>query len=56
MEADIADVKPKGRNGTDIVSAYRAFLADYQDKLLRQTGHRDARGTAPHPWFGDLTA
>jgi len=56
VKADIADVKPKGRNGTDIVAAYRAFLADYQDKLLRQTGHRDARGTAPHPWFGDLTA
>jgi len=56
VKADIADVKPKGGHDAGIIAAYRAFLADYEDKLQHQTGPRDARGTAPHPWFGDLTA
>jgi hypothetical protein len=55
VKADIADVKPKGQNNEDIVSAYRVFLEDYQDKLMHQTGNRNAQNTAPHPWFGDLT-
>ena len=55
VKADIAEVKPKGRNDVDIVSAYRVFLGDYQDKLVNQTGNRNAQNTAPHPWFGDLT-
>jgi hypothetical protein len=57
VKADIADVKPKGRDAGDgdVVSAYRAFLADYADKLTRRAGDRAARLTAPHPWFGELT-
>jgi hypothetical protein len=48
-------VKPKGGNDGDIVSAYRAFLEDYADKLTRRAGDRAAPHTAPHPWFGALT-
>ncbi len=55
VKADIADVKPKGQNDERIVSAYRVFLQDYQDKLVHQTENRNAQNTAPHPWFGDLT-
>lgn len=55
VKADIADVKPKGQNNDSIVAAYRVFLEDYRDKLVHQTGNRNARNTAPHPWFGDLT-
>lgn len=57
VKADIADVKPKGEKDGDgeIVAAYRAFLADYADKLTRRAGDRAAPHTAPHPWFGDLT-
>jgi len=55
VKADIADVKPKGHNDEGIVSAYRAFLEHYQDKLEHQTGNRNAQNTALHPWFGDLT-
>lgn len=54
VKADIADVKPKGQNDEGIVSAYRVFLEDYQNKLVNQTGNRNAQNTAPHPWFGDL--
>lgn len=55
VKADIAEVKPKGGNDGEIVSAYRAFLEDYADKVMRRTGDRAARNTAPHPWFGALT-
>jgi hypothetical protein len=55
VKADIADVKPKGKNDEGIVSTYRLFLEGYQDKLVHQTGNRKAQNTAPHPWFGDLT-
>ncbi len=55
VKADIADVKPKGQNNEGIVAAYRVFLEDYQDRLVHQTGNRNAQNTAPHPWFGDLT-
>jgi hypothetical protein len=55
VKADIADVKPNGQNNDGIVAAYRVFLEDYQDKLVHQTGNRNAQNTAPHPWFGDLT-
>lgn len=56
VKADIVDVKPKGGRDAGIVAAYRAFLDRYQDTLRHRTGPRDAAGTAPHPWFGDLTA
>lgn len=55
VKADIVDVKPKGQNDEGIVSAYRVFLENYQDKLVHHTGNRNAQNTAPHPWFGDLT-
>lgn len=57
VKADIAEVKPQGRNDGDgdIVAAYRAFLEDYADMVTRRAGDRAARHTAPHPWFGDLT-
>lgn len=55
VKADIAEVKPKGNKDGDIVSTYRAFLADYADKVTRRAGDRAARHTAPHPWFGELT-
>jgi hypothetical protein len=55
VKADIAEVKPKGQNNKGIVSAYRVFLEDYQNKLIHNTGNRNAQNTAPHPWFGDLT-
>ena len=56
VKADIAEVKPKGGGDSDIVAAYRAFLEDYADKVTHRAGDRAARLTAPHPWFGDLTA
>lgn len=55
VKADIADVKPKGSKDGDILAAYRAFLADYADKVTHRVGDRAARYTEPHPWFGDLT-
>lgn len=55
VKADIAEVKPQGGIDGDIVAAYRAFLADYTDKVTHRAGDRAARHTAPHPWFGALT-
>ncbi len=55
VKADIAAVKPQGSKDSDIVSAYRAFLESYTDKVTHRVGDRAARHTAPHPWFGALT-
>lgn len=55
VKADIADVKPKGGKDGDILAAYRAFLADYENKVTHRVGDRAAQNTEPHPWFGDLT-
>ena len=55
VKADIVAVKPKGGNNGGIVDQYRSFLTEYTDKVQHQAGDRNARDTAPHPWFGDLT-
>jgi hypothetical protein len=56
VKADIADVKPKGGSGTEILEDYKAFLLDYAHTLTEDVGDMKSKRTHLHPWFGNLTA
>lgn len=56
VKADIADVKPKGGKGTQIIEEYTAFLRDYAHTLTEDVGDWKSKRTHPHPWFGELNA
>lgn len=56
VKADVADVKPKGGNGSRILEDYTAFLIDYAQTLTEDIGDRKSNRTHFHPWFGHLTA
>lgn len=56
VRADIADVKPKGGQGREVIEDYRQFLADYAQMLTEDIGDRKSRARHPHPWFGQLNA
>ena len=56
VKTDIADVKPQGGQGTQIIDQYSAFLMDYAHTLTEDIGDRKSKRTHPHPWFGQLNA
>jgi hypothetical protein len=56
VKADVADVKPMGGNGTEILEDYKAFLLDYAETLAEDVGDVRSKRTHSHPWFGRLTA
>lgn len=56
VKADIADVKPKGGKGIQIVQDYRQFLTDYDRMISEEAGDRKSKSRHPHPWFGELNA
>jgi hypothetical protein len=56
VKGDIADVKPKGGKGSQIVQDFRQFLGDYSRIVSEDTGDRNSKSRHPHPWFGDLNA
>ena len=56
VKADIADVKPKGGKGSQIVEDFRQFLGDYPRIVSEDIGDRNSKSRHPHPWFGDLNA
>ena len=56
VKADIADVKPKGGKGSQIVQDFRQFLGDYSRIVSEDIGDRNSKARHPHPWFGELNA
>ncbi|MHB8974787.1 MAG: hypothetical protein ACYC3X_30650 [Pirellulaceae bacterium] len=56
VKADIADVKPKGGKGSQIVEDFRQFLGDYARIVSDDIGDRNSKSRHPHPWFGNLNA
>ena len=56
VKADIADVKPMGGKGKQIIEDYKAFLVDYALTLTEDVGDRKSKRTDAHPWFGELRA
>jgi hypothetical protein len=56
VKADIADVKPKGSKGREIVEDFRQFLDDYTRMVTEDAGDRKSKSRHPHPWFGNLNA
>ncbi len=56
IKTDIADVKPNGENGRQILEDYKAFLLDYTQTLTEDIGDVRSKQTHFHPWFGNLTA
>ncbi|MCL4205487.1 MAG: DinB family protein [Pirellulaceae bacterium] len=56
IKADIADVKPKGGQGPQIIEDYRQFLEDYTRMIDEEAGDRASRSRHLHPWFGELNA
>jgi hypothetical protein len=56
VKADIADVKPKGGSGMEIIEDYRQFLNDYVRVMTEDIGDRSSKSEHPHPWFGKLNA
>ena len=56
VQTDIADLKPRGGLGAQLITDYIAFLDDYADTLSEDVGDRRSRLTHPHPWLGELTA
>lgn len=56
VSADIADVKPKGGNGTEVLVDFAAFVTDYTQTLTEDVGDLQGKRIHPHPWFGRLTA
>ena len=56
VKADVADVKPKGGKGAQVIEDFRAFLLDYARSITEDVGNRKSRRTHPHPWFGELSA
>ncbi len=56
VKADIADVKPKGGKGSQVVEDFRQFLDDYVRMVTEDAGDRGSGARHPHPWFGHLNA
>jgi len=56
VKADIADVKPQGGKGPEIIAQYRDFLQDYVHTLTEDVGDLKSKHRHCHPWFGSLTA
>jgi len=56
VSSDIADVKPTGGKGSQIVEEYKAFLRDYAHTLNEDAGDWKSAQTHGHPWFGELDA
>ncbi len=56
VKTDIADVKPKGGKGVQIIEDFRQFLQDYTQIVTEDTRDRKSRSRHPHPWFGPLNA
>jgi hypothetical protein len=56
VKADIADVKPVGGKGSEIVEDFRQFLDDYARMVAEETGNQRSKSRHPHPWFGELNA
>ena len=56
VKADIADVKPEGGKGNEIVEDFRQFLDDYARMVTEDIGDRKSKSRHPHPWFGNLNA
>ena len=52
VKADIADVKPKGGKGIQIVQDFRQFLGDYSRTVSEDIGDRNSKSQHAHPWFG----
>ena len=56
VKADIADVKPKGGKGRQIIEEYTLFLRDFAHTLSEDVGDCQSTHTHGHPWFGELDA
>jgi len=56
VKADIAEVKPKGGSGMEIIEDYRHFLDDYAGIVTEDVGDRKSKSKHSHPWFGELNA
>ena len=56
VKADIADVKPQGGKGAQIVEDFRQFVDDYVRMVTEDAGDRTSKSRHPHPWFGELNA
>ena len=56
VKADIADVKPVGGKGSEIIEDFRQFLDDYVWIVAEEVGNRRSKSRYPHPWFGELNA
>ena len=56
VKADVADVKPKGWKGVQVIEDFKAFVLDYARTLTEDVGDRKSTQTHPHPWFGELRA
>ena len=56
VSSDVADVKPTGGKGSEIVEEYKAFLRDYAHTLNEDAGDWKSAQTYGHPWFGELNA
>jgi hypothetical protein len=55
-EVNVADFKPRGGRGPQVLEDYTRFLDDYAKTLLEDVGEKRSKLTHPHPWFGQLTA
>jgi hypothetical protein len=56
VRSDVADVKPKGGKGRQIVEEYAVFLQDFAHTLTEDVGDWNSPQTFGHPWFGELDA
>jgi hypothetical protein len=54
-EVNVADFKPRGNRGPQVLDDYTGFLEDYAKTLLEDVGDRRSTLSHPHPWFGELT-
>jgi hypothetical protein len=53
----IADLKPQGlASGAAVRENFRKFLDRVHAQISKPTLRRDSAKTAPHPWFGEMTA
>ena len=54
VKADIADVKPKGGKGIQIVQDFRQFLGDYSRIVSEDIGERKSKSRHPRCTGGDV--
>lgn len=54
-EMNVADFKPRGGRGPQVLENYTRFLDDYAKTLLEDVGSRGSKLSHPHPWYGELT-